>query len=348
MIDAALARLSFRRSPVVARALPPVPARFGVRSGAQVARDLREVLSGALGGGRFQAGPSSAALLRPDLSLAAYAGYVPEDGLAPVFNLFDRVGGGRRYTQRVTRDSLRDFRGGRLSYDEHDGTDLVCPVGTPLVAAAPGVVVMVRDRWLRGGLTVALDHGHGVLTQYTHCSASVAPLGAVLRRGDTVALSGAAGFDMVQFFPLVPPHIHFLVSSQGTPVDPFLARGEGPRTATWIDQENPSPSGPRREDEGEGRAPSAVTPEALARAEGACRDARIRAELAACGGVAERVAALLEDALTHDAWAWPTDFHARTLRPAPDDRAPHVRLSLPLPGAAYRGVRFADAPWTAP
>src|SRR5438552_2062169 len=157
-------RLPLQRSHVRARPLPPIPDRFGVRSPSQVARDLAEVARGAWHG-RFQFDVSSAGLLRPDLSLPAYAGLIPADGRAPIFNLFDRVGGGRRYTQRVSRSTARDFRGGRLSYDEHDGTDFVCPIGTPLVAAAPGIVVMIRDRWLRGGLTIAVDHGHGVVTQ---------------------------------------------------------------------------------------------------------------------------------------------------------------------------------------
>ena len=94
--------------------------------------------------------------------MPAYRGLVPEDGRAPIFNLFDRVGGGWSFTQRVTRRAVRDYRGGRLSYDEHDGTDFVCPVGTPLVAAAPGQVVLIRDRWLRGGLTIAVDHGENL------------------------------------------------------------------------------------------------------------------------------------------------------------------------------------------
>jgi murein DD-endopeptidase MepM/ murein hydrolase activator NlpD len=208
--------------------------RFGIRSIAQVRSDLGEVVRDGLKGRRFQFDVRSAGLLRPRLSLPAYLGVMPEDGLAPVFNLFDRVGGGRRFTQRVSRSTLRDFRGGRLSYDEHDGTDLVCPIGTPIAAAAPGVVVMVRDRWLRGGLTVAVDHGHGVITQYTHCSRAVREPGEVVRRGDVVALSGAAGYDMVQFFPWIPPHVHFMVYVDGMPVDPFLSDGEATRSISSL------------------------------------------------------------------------------------------------------------------
>jgi murein DD-endopeptidase MepM/ murein hydrolase activator NlpD len=333
---------------VRARPAPPLGATFGLRSPAQVAGDLREVLRDGLTGKRFQVGTSSAGLLRPDLSLAAYAGFAPTDGLAPIYNLFDRVGGGRRYTQRVSRATLRDFRGGRLSYDEHDGTDLVCPVGTPLVAAAPGTIVMIRDRWLRGGLTIAVDHGEGIVTQYTHCAQAVAPLGAQLGRGDVVALSGAAGLDMVQFFPWVPPHVHFMVYADGAPVDPFLAPGEASHAGVWLDGNAPAPSGPRAGDAASPQ-PSPVDDAAVARAIRACTDAHIRAELDACAGVPERLAALLEDALAHDGWAFTE--RVATVRPADatrDARARAIAITLPLPREAYRGVRFADAPWTAP
>ena len=44
-------------------------------------------------------------------------------------------GRGTSYEVTVTRRRMRDWRGGRLSYDEHDGTDFVCPPGSPLCAA---------------------------------------------------------------------------------------------------------------------------------------------------------------------------------------------------------------------
>ncbi|HEY2516626.1 MAG TPA: M23 family metallopeptidase [Polyangiaceae bacterium] len=340
-------RFPLRRSPVGAFPLPPVPARFGIRSAAQVARDFGEVARAGLTGQRFQVDVSSAGLLRPDLSLAAYAGLIPRDGRAPIFNLFDRSGGGRRYTQRVTRRTLRDFRGGRLSYDEHDGTDFVCPIGTPLVAAAPGTVVMIRDRWLRGGLTVAVDHGDGLVTQYTHCAEATAPLGTQVKRGDQVALSGAAGLDLVQFFPWVPPHVHFMVYVDGIPVDPFLAPGEAPRVGTWLDPNEPRTSGPRADDV-DAPALSAVDEAALERIVATCTDARIREEFAACKNEKAWMAALAEDALAHDGWAWPAG-RAVTVRPnAGGASARHVGLTVPLPVSAYSGIRFADAPWTAP
>jgi hypothetical protein len=327
--------------------LPGVPERFGIHSPRTLLSAYREMLKDGLRGKRFQFDVRSLGLFRPDLSLPAYARFMPQDGLAPICTLFDRVGGGKRYTQRVSRRTARDFRGGRLSYDEHDGTDIVCPIGTELVAAAPGVVVMQRDRFLRGGLTIAVDHGHGVLTQYTHCSRALAPLGSVVKRGDPVALSGAAGIDMVQFFPWIPPHVHFMVYVEGLPVDPFLAPGEAPRPGMWLEPDAPAPSRPLAGDELPAQSPlDRVVLEEAARC---CTDPHIRAELAAAQGQPAHLAALLDDALTHDAWAFSRGrVQLPYRRHVPPERAARVKITLPLSADRHRGVRFGDAPWTAP
>ncbi|MBW2458974.1 MAG: M23 family metallopeptidase, partial [Deltaproteobacteria bacterium] len=210
---------------------------FGIRSFRQLGADVGHVL-GRLGRG-FQVDLTSVGHLRPDLSLPAYAGQVPADGRAPIMNLFDRVGGGQGYSQRVTKRWCRDFRGRTLSYDEHDGTDFVCPVATPVAAAAPGEVTLIRDRWLRGGLTMTVDHGAGLATQYTHLSRALLPVGAQVSRGEVIALSGASGMDMTTFFPWVAPHVHFMAWHAGRPVDPFLADDEEERTGTWLQRNAP-------------------------------------------------------------------------------------------------------------
>jgi murein DD-endopeptidase MepM/ murein hydrolase activator NlpD len=337
---------SYRRSSRPAP-LPALPDRFGIRSLTQLARDYAEMLREGLRGQRFQFDLRSAGLFRPDLSLPAYAGFEPSDGLAPVCTLFDRVGGAQRYTQRVSRRFARDFRGGRLSYDEHDGTDMVCPVGTVLTAAAPGVVVLVRDRFLRGGLTIAVDHGHGVVTQYTHCAEPLAAVGTQVARGQPVARSGAAGLDMVQFFPLIPPHVHFMVYVSGVPVDPFLARGEARRAGVWRDPAEPQTSGPLVGDADRVQT-SPVDEDALERAVRACNDARIRAEIYRAEREPAQLAALLEDALVHDAWAFPGHARESLRRADASELAFSVELTLPFLAEQYRGLRIADAPWTTP
>ncbi|MEZ4365485.1 MAG: M23 family metallopeptidase [Kofleriaceae bacterium] len=327
---------------------PPVsvPQRFGIRGASQLRRDLAAMVRGVASGTRFGLNLGSAGLLRPDLSLPAYAGRVPVDGIAPIFNFFDRARGGRGFRSTVQRSTdLRDWRGGRLSYDEHDGTDFVCPPGTQLVAAAPGVVVASRDTWTRGGLTLCVDHGDGVVTQYTHLQGMIAELGERVERGQAIAWSGVSGVDMTQFFPWVPPHVHFMVWIDGQPVDPYRAPGEtgpgawlhgnDPRTATGALADDPSPSSIRPE----------VDRAALARVVEACPDRALRAELEAAPDPLA-LAAIVEDSLHHDAYVWPEAL--RGVRVRPRGEPGRVRLTLPLPADTYRGASAGDAPWTRP
>jgi len=350
LTDFAFSHLGWRRSPAVSDRLPPLLERFGIRSLDQLRRDYFEVARHTLKRDRYTFGLSSSGLLRPELSLPAYLGFMRDDGLAPIYNLFDRQRGAQHYGQRVTRRSQRDFRGGRLSYDEHNGTDLVCPIGTPLCAAAPGTVVLHRDRFLRGGLTVAVDHGHGVITQYTHCSRASAAVGQRVARGEVVALSGAAGIDLVNFVPLVPPHIHFMVWVDGVPCDPFLAAGEQARPGIWRDVNDPRPSGPLQDDV----APplSDVDRDRLWQIADTCSDDQINVEIDRCKSDLPQLAALIEDATFHDEFAFPAELRLQNLRgPQTAERlarAARIKLTLPLPVEHYTGVLFADTARTAP
>ena len=321
--------------------LPPFLSRFGIRSVRQVRADLGTVIRHIPRRDRFRFNLSSAGLFRPELALPAYLGLVPKDGLAPIFNFFDRSGGGKNFRSFVTRDTAKDYRGGRLSYDEHDGTDFVCPPGTPLACAAPGILVAVRENWLRGGLTACVDHGGGLVTQYTHVAKVVAEIGQPLRRGDTVALSGHGGMDMTQFYPLVPPHVHFMVFVNGAPLDPYRRPGEPDHGGTWLTRNDPRPSAALDE-----RAPAhlrdlAVDEAAVDAAVSACSDPAIRAELERATSAAGR-AAILEDSFHHDRFSWPPGA-ARSLRGA---AASETRLTLPLPATDYRGACVIDRSWT--
>ncbi len=321
--------------------------QFGLRSAPQVVRDVGRMLRRI--GTATDAPPlrlSTAGFWRPDISLPAYAGLLPSDGVSPIFNLFDRVGGARGFAGVATRERARDFRGGRLTYDEHDGTDYVCPPGTPLASAAPGVLVAYRDSFLRGGLTACVDHGGGVLTQYTHLARRVAEVGQPLRRGETVALSGTAGLDMLSGFPWVPPHVHFMIWVRGVPVDPYRAPGEPERPGGFVHGNDPCTSGTLPGDGGpRSLAEVAVDEAALDAAIARCVDRSIQGEIERARSPVTRLA-LFEDSRHHDRAAWPLDMPFGLGRP-PADAGP-VKLTLPLPAGLYRRARFADAPWTSP
>ncbi|MFA6033508.1 MAG: M23 family metallopeptidase [Myxococcota bacterium] len=323
--------------------------RFGVRSAGQAASDYAEVMRNVRKG-CFQTGVSSAGLLRPELSFPALLGLIPSDGVAPIYNFFDRTVAGLHYSYRTSRAGCRDYRGGTLSYDEHDGTDFVVPIGTPLAAAAPGTVVMIHDRWLRGGITVAIDHGHGLITQYTHCTRAARPLGDTIRRGETVAISGTTGFDMTHFFPWVLPHVHFMVWYNGRPVDPFLAVGETVRPGLWMGGNEPRVARPDPEEAIP--APGPVDERALEEAVAGCMDERIKRKLMDRSGFIPGLAAFVEDALHHDRWAWPQRYANFTVRPKPTaaaiKKALKMTITLPLPYQDYLGAAAADSRWSRP
>ena len=95
--------------------------------------------------------------------------------------------------------------------------DFALPLGTPVHAAAPGLVAYVRDDStaagpdpaLRGAANfVLVDHGGGLFTAYVHLaagSATVAP-GDEVAAGDVLALTGLSG-------QMSGPHLHFAVEN---------------------------------------------------------------------------------------------------------------------------------------
>ena len=319
---------------------------FGLRDMTKVREDVGVLAQHMVKSGGSSLALSTAGLFRPDLSLPAYAGLRRDDGIAPLFSLFGRHGGGRDFRMTVSRRDCIDYRGGRLTYDEHDGTDVVCPSGTPVTAAAPGVLVAVRDTFVRGGLTACVDHGGGVVTQYTHLSRVTVALGAQLRRGETFAVSGTGGLDMITGFPWVPPHVHFMVWVAGRPVDPFLADGEAPGPGTWVRPNEPETS--RRRD-GDTPPPSlgdlGVDEAGLEQVMAGCRDERVRREVESLPLLAGKVA-VIEDSLHHQRFAWEEGLDPSILRLTTAD--PSLRISLPLPVEEYRTAAAVDAPWTRP
>jgi hypothetical protein len=74
----------------------------------------------------------------------------------------------------------------------HSGTDLSAPAGTEVVATNHGKVALVGNYFFAGG-SVIIDHGGGLYSMYFHLSEFKVEEGAMVRRGDVVALSGGTG-----------------------------------------------------------------------------------------------------------------------------------------------------------
>jgi len=108
----------------------------------------------------------------------------------------------------------------------HTGLDFPADVGTPVQAAAGGLV-LERGWHPEYGNVLEIDHGNGLSTRYAHCSKLLVAGGELVRRGQPVALVGTSGRS-------TGPHLHFEVLVDGVPQDParFLAGGQAlPATA---------------------------------------------------------------------------------------------------------------------
>ncbi|MFZ5757271.1 MAG: M23 family metallopeptidase [Pseudomonadota bacterium] len=75
----------------------------------------------------------------------------------------------------------------------HFGVDVGVPVGTPVVAPAPGVVTLAHPDMFYSGGTLIIDHGYGVSSTLMHLSEVLVKTGDVVARGQLVAKSGASG-----------------------------------------------------------------------------------------------------------------------------------------------------------
>jgi len=105
----------------------------------------------------------------------------------------------------------RVYNGSLKGY--HSGTDYRAKVGTPIVAANDGKVVLVQKRFYSGG-TVLIDHGEGIYTCYFHMSKFSVKKGAMVKRGEILGLSGQSG-------RVTGPHLHFSARINGVQVDPL-------------------------------------------------------------------------------------------------------------------------------
>lgn len=102
------------------------------------------------------------------------------------------------------------FTGRRVA---HEGLDFGAPTGTPIRAAAAGVVVFAgRDQGY--GNLVDIDHGNGLVTRYAHASRLDVVAGEIVKQGQKIAEVGSTGRS-------TGPHLHFEVRVDGAPRDPL-------------------------------------------------------------------------------------------------------------------------------
>jgi hypothetical protein len=143
----------------------------------------------------------------------------------------------QNYVDHDPGPGATDFLCGPLSYDGHKGTDIGLPslnvmqAGVDVIAAAPGIVIGIRDGMpdiahgtagapeLDGrdcGNGVLVDHGAGWQTQYCHMKEGSLRThkGQTVAAGDILGQVGLSG--RTEF-----PHLHLTVRKDGETVDPF-------------------------------------------------------------------------------------------------------------------------------
>jgi murein DD-endopeptidase MepM/ murein hydrolase activator NlpD len=101
---------------------------------------------------------------------------------------------------------------GKPTGEFHGGIDQRGALGTPIHAAAAGVVKIVQPFNVLGG-TVAIDHGQGLETMYLHMSKLNVAVGDHVAKGDVIGYVGATG-------RANGPHLHWVVYVNGVPQNP--------------------------------------------------------------------------------------------------------------------------------
>ena len=108
---------------------------------------------------------------------------------------------------------------------QHKGVDLAAPAGTPIRAAADGIVS--RADWYSSyGLYVSVEHGGNFETRYGHMSRLNVAAGQMIRKGDVIGYVGSTGSS-------TGPHLHYEVRIAGEAVNPipYLQNGRIERAA---------------------------------------------------------------------------------------------------------------------
>ncbi len=94
----------------------------------------------------------------------------------------------------------------------HEGIDFIADLGSPIVAAASGVVIFAGFH-PQYGYAIDIDHGNDLVTRYAHSSKLFVREGDVVQRGRKIAEVGSTGRS-------TGPHLHFEVRFRGAAQNP--------------------------------------------------------------------------------------------------------------------------------
>lgn len=182
-----------------------------------VIRALHRQYEGADGSGHAAEGRSSAQ--------GVFSPPKPENAIAPLGDPvgFSSLAPNAPVRERADRASLpvsglvsspygwrADPIDGRPRF--HAGADLRMAYGQEVATVAPGRVIFAGDQG-GYGLTVVVDHGHGLETRYAHLASVAVRVGENVGGGSVIARSGNSGRS-------TGPHLHVELLQNGRPIDP--------------------------------------------------------------------------------------------------------------------------------
>ncbi len=107
----------------------------------------------------------------------------------------------------------------------HTGLDFRAETGTPILAAAGGVVVTQQFHPEYGNM-IEIEHGDALVSRYAHAASTFVKKGDLIKRGQKIGEVGSTGRS-------TGAHLHFEVLVQGVFQDPqkFLQAGQPPKAA---------------------------------------------------------------------------------------------------------------------
>lgn len=94
----------------------------------------------------------------------------------------------------------------------HYGIDLAAVKGTPIYAAAGGIIEIAHFSKSAGNW-VMLNHQNGYKTHYFHMTEFAVKAGDTVKPGDLIGYVGSTGYSS-------GPHLHYEIRKQNTPIDP--------------------------------------------------------------------------------------------------------------------------------
>ena len=97
----------------------------------------------------------------------------------------------------------------------HYGVDIAANRGTEIKSSNSGKIVLAEENFFFNGSTIIIDHGHGLVTVYSHLDKIFVKKNQLVNKGYVIGTVGSTG-------RASGPHLHFGMYCRNVPVDPDL------------------------------------------------------------------------------------------------------------------------------